>query len=94
MNEKPELGQWLTINAIFRKSNNGYRTYWHRSATRFDKGRAMFIGTRQVYDGDIHTSHEGYIEGFTRTKSYNVWLFVFDGKRNPVYVLPEDVCHE
>lgn len=88
--EKPELGQWLTITTTFRKTKNWPDVYWHRDRWQKEPMRGMFIGTRQVYDGKLESDGD-YSAYFIRTVAHNVWLFVLDGRRNPVYVLPEDV---
>lgn len=94
MTEKPELGQWLTITTYLRKRRRGSDVCWERMTWGAMTSRAMFIGTRQIYDGKLDWGWDEEPTTFKRTGVHNVWLFVLDGRRNPVYVLPEDVCHE
>ena len=91
MIDKPELGQWMTITTYLHKRRRGRDISWERDIWQKTPLRGMFIGIRQIYDGELDWGYGEEGVQFKRTAAHSVWLFVLDGRRNPVYVLPEDV---
>lgn len=84
---KLKLGEWYDVKATSEKHR--YQSETSRVRRELSKTvKMMFIGNRTVY--------EGYARGdwdereFIQTKSIPVYLFVENGNKNPVYVLPED----
>lgn len=86
------FGQKYIINGVMVKHRfwlTGREvTYWERSG--FKSGEAIYIGYRTLYDGDISYPDE-YTHAFTPTSHQQVYLFVINERRNPIYVHPEDV---
>lgn len=93
MNTKPELGQWVTIKGVLKKTRTEDEVVsWVRQP--LEPCPAMFIGTRRVFNGYWYhgeSVEQGYYTEFHHGKSVLAYLFVFNDRRNPVYVSPEDV---
>ena len=100
MNTRPQLGQWVTIQQTAYKSHWKNKTTWHCTTWRQKPLTGMFIGWRTVFDGTTEEEVDyeeigGTIVGvdryFSPTAHHEVWLFVTNERRNPIYAFPEDV---
>lgn len=81
----------MRISATLFKFHYGNKTSWERSDITHD--RAMYIGSRTVYEGktaQVYDPEDGYNLVFKRSKSIQVWKFVVSDRENAIYVLPED----
>lgn len=102
---RPKLGEKVTASATVTKehvpiSDLAGTIYKHRDPHQTIYRRTeqpisgVFIGYRTVAEGQTGWDGDPDIDGgwvFYKSRRFEAWLIVTDPRRNPIYVLPEDV---
>lgn len=100
--KRPELGTWHEVRRIADKAHESGKTEWY-SYEAPQVGQAMYIGYRTVFNGAMENIYEyGDWENpqeillgcyFIQSKAVEVWLFVWNGRMNPIRVFPQDTSY-
>lgn len=97
MQTKPQLGERCVITGKVAKQRKGNQTSFPHTVLE-SPVQAIYVGWRVVHEGETSREFDysddhlvAEYTNFQRSRSLYVWLFVVDERRNPVYVLPQDV---